>query len=351
MTLEGLLQLLVGIRSESGQEGQVADVLASLCEAWGFEVHRSGNNLWFEVGQGGPRLLLCSHLDTVKPCEGWVTDPWNPQWRDGRLAGLGANDAKGCVASMLWAARHHTSGPGRVLFAFTAEEETGGAQGIASVLPTWGPFEGALVGEPTGLHPCLAQRGMLILTCTARGESAHVAHAQLADNAIHRASRDIARLAGLSFEPHDLLGASRPQVTLVEGGLSRNQVPDRCSFSVDIRTTPNLDHQELGTRLAAELESEVAVHSARYLPKATPASSAIAQAALAASGKGAFVGSHTTSDWAFLGDLPAVKIGPGDTHRSHRPNEYLTELELQEGAAFYGRAIQAFFARAEVGHG
>ena len=354
MTPESLLQDLVAIRSESGSEGAIADYVASLATAWGFEVRRQGHNVWFELGQGGgPRLLLCSHLDTVKPCEGWVIDPWNPQWREGRLTGLGANDAKGCVASLLWAAhqlkeqvQQGMALKGTALFAFVAEEEVGGVNGLPTVLPLLGALDAAVVGEPTGFAPCLAQRGMLILACTAHGESAHVAHAQLADNAIHKAARDIARLSTLTFEPHDLLGVAKPQVTLVEGGITRNQVPDRCTFSVDIRTTPNLDHEALAQQLAGELESEVKVHSGRYLPKATDPAHPIARAALAVTGRSA-IGSPTTSDWAFLGALPTVKLGPGDTHRSHRPNEYLTSQELQGACEGYARLVTTYFDMAK----
>ena len=343
-----LLEFLVATPSVSKQEGPLSMQLANALRCDGFTVHQQGNNLWFEVGQGGPRLLVNSHLDTVPPCEGWDTDPYVPEWREDRLYGLGANDAKGCVAAMICAALDlaKTPGalPGTAVFAFTAEEEIGG-NGIATILEDLGPLAAAIVGEPTGLKPCTAQRGMLILRCVAKGASAHVAHAALGDNAIHKAARDIEKLAAKRFEGHPLLGVTSPQVTSIHGGLSRNQVPDEAVFFVDLRTTPNLDHAAVARELAAELESEVHVHSGRYLPKATAPEHPIARAALQAGGAG-FVGSSTTSDWAFLGALPAVKVGPGDTHRSHRPDEYLTRAELEAGCAFYARMIRAYFAEA-----
>ena len=350
MTLESLLQRLVATASVSGQEGPVADLIQGLLEERGLQVQREGHNLWFEIGQDGPRLLVNSHLDTVPPCEGWSADPWATDWSEERLVGLGANDAKGCVASMLWtalelAASASTLG-GTAVFAFTAEEETGG-KGIATLLDRLGPLDAAIVGEPTGLQVCAAQRGMLILRCVAKGQSAHVAHAALGENAIHKAARDIARLELFRFEGHPLLGASRPQVTQIKGGLARNQVPDSCEFFVDLRTTPNLDHEELARFFASQLESEVHVHSARYLPKATESGEPIVQAALAAAGAAGPVGSATTSDWAWLGAVPAVKVGPGDTHRSHRPDEYLLRSELQKGAAFYGTLIPAYLNAAK----
>lgn len=349
MTLEDLLLRLVATPSVSGEEGAVADAVQGLLEARGLAVHREGHSLWFEVGQGGRRLLVNSHLDTVPPCAGWSGDPWSPAWQDGRLTGLGANDAKGCVASMLGAALALAERPealgGTAVFAFTAEEETGG-RGIAALLERIGPLDAAVVGEPTGLQVCAAQRGMLLLRCVARGRSAHVAHGQLGENAIHKAARDIARLEVFRFEGHPLLGAPRAQVTQVQGGLAKNQVPDTCEFFVDLRTTPDLDHDDLARFFASQLESEVHVHSKRYLPKATDPGEPIVRAALAASGRAVPVGSATTSDWAWLGETPAVKVGPGDTHRSHRPDEYLLAEELHRAAAFYTALVPAYFQEA-----
>ena len=351
MSIDSLLERLVATASVSGEEGPVADVVQGLLAERGIEVQREGHNLWFEVGSraaGGPRLLLNSHLDTVPPCEGWGSDPWTPVWSEERLVGLGANDAKGSVASMLWAAFELAAAPpsGSVVFAFTAEEETGG-MGLATLLDRLGPLDAAVVGEPTGLQVCTAQRGMLILRCLAKGQSAHAAHAALGENAIHKAARDIARLELFRFEGHPLLGASRPQVTQVAGGLARNQVPDSCEFFVDLRTTPNLDHEELVRFFASQLESEVHVHSAKYLPKATDSGEAIVQAALAAAGAAGPVGSATTSDWAWLDAVPTVKVGPGDTHRSHRPDEYILRSELHKGAAFYRALVPAYFNAAK----
>jgi acetylornithine deacetylase len=351
VTAADLLQRLVALPSVSGQEQAIADHVQALLEGWGAQVRRQGNNLWTEVGQGGPRLLLNSHLDTVPVCDGWTEAPHAPVWRDGRLVGLGANDAKGCVAAMLMAFRELLLVPpteGTVVLALTAEEETGG-QGLATILPHLGPLDAAVVGEPTGLAVCAAQRGMLLLKVTTKGEAAHVAHAHLGANAIHAAAQDIAKLAGLRFEPHPLLGEARPQVTQVEGGRARNQVPDACTFFVDLRTTPNLDHGALAATFAAELAGHVHVHSARYLPKATDPAHPIVRAALQAAGKASPIGSATTSDWAFLGDVPAVKLGPGDTHRSHRPDEWITHAELEAGVACFRALVPAYFARAAQG--
>lgn len=348
MKLSELVERLVATPSVSGDESQIASFVASYAASFGAAVRRAGNNVWFSLGaETGPTLLFVSHLDTVPPCAGWQSDPLRPRWAGRRLYGLGANDAKASVAAMLSLAaslaRDATRIPGRLVFALTAEEETGGAGGITSLLPELGSIDAAVVGEPTALDACAAQRGMLLLKCTAQGRSAHVAHAQLADNAIERAARDITRLADQPFAPHPLLGVTRAQVTQVNGGLQRNQVPDRCEFFVDLRTTPNLDHAQVAAQLATTLESEVVIHSARYLPKATAPEHAIIRAALAANGRAAPVGSGTTSDWAFLGEIPAVKMGPGDSRRSHCPDEYIECDEVVAGAAVYGQVALHYF--------
>jgi acetylornithine deacetylase len=355
MTPATLLEALVATPSVSGQEARLADQVAAWAEGWGARVHRQGSNLWFSVGSGPRRLLVNSHLDTVPPCAGWTLEPQKPVWRDGKLYGLGSNDAKGCVAAMLLAARSLLENPstlegrGEVLFAFTAEEETGGA-GLGTVLSALGPLDAAIVGEPTGLKPCTAQRGLLLLRCVAHGKSAHVAHALTAgaENAIHVAARDISTLAELRFPAHPLLGEARAQVTQIQGGLARNQVPDKCEFFVDLRTTPGMDHSAVATQLAGALRSEVTVHSARYLPKFTAEHEPIVRAAVAAGGASP-VGSSTASDWAFLGQVPTVKVGPGDTLRSHKPDEHLALSELEAGVAYYQKLIHGYFSEAARG--
>jgi acetylornithine deacetylase len=341
-----LLTRLVATPSVSGDEARIADLVANAAEGFGARVQRQGHNVWFSVGSGKKRLLVNSHLDTVKPCAGWNTEPHEAVWRDDTLFGLGANDAKGCVTAMLLTAKALIAegAPQGVeyVFALTAEEETGG-KGLGPLLPTLGPLDAAVVGEPTSLKPCTAQRGMLLLRCVAHGKSGHVAHAHTGglDNAILKAARDIQAVSALRFPAHPLLGEARAQVTQVSGGLARNQVPDRCEFFVDLRTTPGMDHAKVARDVGQALESEVLVHSARYLPKGTDEAHPLVRAAVAASGQ-ATVGSSTTSDWAFLGDIPAVKVGPGDTLRSHQANEYLTRAELEAGLAFYQRLLHGY---------
>ncbi len=193
-----LLESLVNIPSVSGNEGALADFLYHSLGNEGFEVRREGNSIWFTLRKGeGPHLLLVSHLDTVPPCDGWAGDPYKLRIEGEKLIGLGANDAKGCVAAMILAARD-LEAEGAITFAFVAEEERGG-DGIRAIKPKLGQVDAAIIGEPTGLEICTAQRGMLLLRCIAHGESAHVAHAHVGENAIHMAARDVERLSGDGF--------------------------------------------------------------------------------------------------------------------------------------------------------
>ena len=349
-----LLESLVAIPSVSGSERALADHLEGLLAQEGLAPRRLGDNLHLELGSRGPRLLLVSHLDTVPPCDGWSSDPFQPRWHGDRLFGLGANDAKGCVAALALAAlalRERAAAlPVRLVFAFVTGEEMGG-EGIQQLLPALGPLDAAVVGEPTGLTVCTAQRGMLILRCTARGAAAHVAHAHLGENAVHKAARDIGRVEAMRFEPHLLLGEARAQVTVIAGGLAKNQVPDNCEFFIDVRSTPNLDHAAVTAEISALLESEVEVFSDRYRPVDTEPNQPVVRAALAAAGTQGGTGSATTSDWAHLAHLPAVKAGPGDTHRSHRPDEWLSRKELLAGAAFYEKLAVHYARLQENRHG
>jgi acetylornithine deacetylase len=348
MNAARLLEFLVSIPSVSGDEAKIANNLSTILSEEGFTVQREGNSIWWTLGKGErPHLVLLSHLDTVPPCIGWTSSPFEPRLDDGRLIGLGANDAKGSVAAMIMAAREikHADFNGSITFAFVADEERGG-EGISTIKPKLGHIDAALVGEPTALQVCTSQRGLLILQCTAHGQAAHAAHAHLGENAIHKAARDISRLAAVEFHAHEGHVPTRPQVTQISGGLARNQVPECCNFFVDLRTTPNLDHAAVIAEIAARLESEVAVHSHRYEPVATNPSEVVVRAALQAADTSRGVESGTTSDWAFFKGIPAVKAGPGDTNRSHRPNEYLLLSELEAGAAFYSRFVHTYFRMA-----
>ena len=344
----------VAMRSLSREEAALADAVAVDLSAAGLVVQRRGNNLWCEFGDAPrPRLLLNSHLDTVPAGDGWTQDPWTPQWVDGALSGLGANDAKGCVTAMIEAALKlkgfvDSGGAlgGTVVLALTAEEEISG-QGLGTILDALGPIDAALVGEPTGLTPMAAQRGLLIVMGRAAGRTGHPANTppDSADNAIAVAAEDIRRLREFDWGPvHPLLGRTHAHVTQIHGGIARNVIPDACEFTLDIRTTPVESHRDLFARLQAALRSTLRVHSERLVPVDTSIGQPIVAACVAATGRPA-AGSPAMSDMVFLAGTPAVKIGPGETKRSHTPNEYLLESELLAGAAAYERIAREYFDR------
>jgi len=348
------LKRYVSIRSLSREEAELADVVAADLRAAGLSVQRRGNNVWCEIGDApGPRLLLNSHLDTVPAGEGWSHDPWAPQIANGALSGLGANDAKGCVTAMIECAlklKHSLEAGGAlvgtVVLALTAEEEISG-QGLSTILGELGPIDAALVGEPTGLTPMTAQRGLLIVMGRAHGRTGHPANTppESADNAIALAAEDIRRLSGFDWGPaHPLLGRTHAHVTQIHGGIARNVIPDACEFTLDIRTTPIESHRATFERLQSALGSELRVHSERLVPMETSDDQPIVAACLNVTGRPP-AGSPAMSDMVFLSGVPAVKIGPGESRRSHTPNEFLLESELVAGAKTYYDIVRDYFAR------
>ena len=350
-----LLAELVRIESVSGNEARIAAFVQQQLESCGLRVQGDGRNVWTELGAGrGPRLLLNSHLDTVPPAADWPHDPWQPRIEGERISGLGANDAKGCVCAMLEAVRRlkqRLDGGawpgGSVVLALTCEEETTGA-GLSETLPKLGPIDAAIVGEPTSLVPMIAQRGLLIVRVEHRGAAAHPANVtpREAVNAIERAADDLVRLRAFDWGPeHPLLGRPHGHVTKIEGGRALNAIPDACRFWIDIRTTPAEGHEALIERLRGHLRGQVCVHSQRLEPVETPADAAIVQAVLRALPGRRPAGSATMSDMVFLRGIPAVKIGPGDSARSHTAGEYVTRPELEAGASAYERIVLEYLGR------
>lgn len=341
---------LVRFPSLSHQEGPIADFVEQYARAAGLPVRRHDDNVYFWLGDGPDRLLLNTHLDVVPPSADHPYDPFDPVEVDGRIYGRGTVDAKASAASMTAAvlalARAGWSPPGgQVLVALTTCEETGGAyNGLEALRPHLPAVSAALVGEPTEMQPCVAQKGLLILTVTARGRTAHAARAHLGDNAIFRAARDLARLERYAFDRDDpFLGRPTLTVTTIEGGTARNVVPDACTFTLDIRTTPAYTHDEITARLSEELESEVRVHSKRIVPVATDPSARIVRACVEAVPGARPFGSPTASDWIFLSDVPTVKIGPGPSQRSHTADEHIEVAALHEAVDAYQTIIRRYF--------
>jgi acetylornithine deacetylase len=335
-----LLRELVALPSESGREERVVERLEELFYALGWTPRRSGRNLYAMLGDpAGPLLLLSSHTDTVPAGEGWSRSPLG-ELADGRIYGRGSNDAKGCLLAMtLGAARHlERGGRARVCLAATCEEEVMG-EGLGALLAELPRPDAALVGEPTGLQPAVAQKGLLVLEVTARGRSAHAAHGG-GVNAITELAADLCALSDLRLERvHSLLGPTTLAVTQIQGGTRHNVIPDRCTCVVDIRLTPVYAPAEIVALVRERVKAEVRVRSDRLGPVETRRDHPLVQAVLRARPGAVPYGSPTLSDWIFLRGVPAVKIGPGDSLRSHAPDEFITVDELRDGVLFYERFL------------
>lgn len=352
---EELLELhaeLVATPSVSGEERAVADFVAGYLAARGFACERIGESLLALAG-AGPLLLLDSHLDTVPPAPGWQREPFAATRAGGRVYGLGSNDAKASVAALL-AAFLETAGELSgisVALALVAEEETKsrGTRDVLDHLEARGlPIAGAVFGEPTGLDLAVAQKGLLVLELTARGQAAHAAHARAlgAPNAARLLARDLVALEGLELGPeHPELGTTTLEPTVVRAGSARNVVPAEASAILDVRAVPGIAPETIAQRVRAAVAGEVRVLSDRFAPRQTPAGSALLAAARAARPEARAYGSATLSDWALLpAGVPGVKVGPGRSERSHTPDEYVLEQEIADGAAFYSDLVRAFAA-------
>lgn len=352
-TTQAVLDLhrrLVGFPSLSHEEGPIADFVEAYVQEAGLPVHRLDHNVWFTLGEGADRLLLATHLDVVPPSATHPFPPFEATLHEGHIYGRGTVDAKASVATMTravleLAAEGFNPPNGQVMVALTACEETGGVDnGMEALRPHLPPIHAALVGEPTLLQPCVAQKGLLILNVTAHGKTAHAARAHLGDNALYHAARDLLRVEAMTFDRADpFLGKPTITATTIEGGQARNVVPDQCRFTLDVRSTPAYTHAELTDLIQDALEAEVSVHSSRIIPVGTPAEARIVQACVRAQPTATPFGSPTASDWIFLADVPAVKIGPGDSAYSHTPDEHVSVTQLTEGVAVYKRIIRAYF--------
>ena len=350
MDVVALHKNLVRIPSLSGEERQIADFVEEFVRSRGVAVERLDDNVYFSIGGGDDVLFLNTHLDVVPPSADHPHGAYDAAEVNGRIYGRGSVDAKASAASMTAALLSlHADGwtpPGRVMVALTTCEETGGAyNGLERLRPRLPRLSAALVGEPTNLRPCVAQKGLLILNGLAQGRTAHAARAHLGENAILKAARDIGVLSAMPFEKEDpFLGKPTVTVTTIQGGSAKNVVPDRCSFTLDIRSTPAYTHEELLDLVREAAESEIEVHSKRFVPVATDVGSRIVRACRSALPDAEPFGSPTASDWIFLKDVPTVKIGPGSSELSHTADESIEIAELRRAVEAYRSIIKAYFS-------
>ena len=337
-----LLEGMISRPSVSRDEKEVADYLEQSWKEDGHFVFRSGNNIWLTNGQVDPKkktILLNSHIDTVKPASGWTKDPFAPEeTEDDRLYGLGSNDAGASVVSLYAAFSQliQREQPYNLIFLASCEEEVSGKNGIESVLGLLPPVSFAVVGEPTGMRPAVAEKGLMVLDCLARGKSGHAARDE-GVNAIYEAMRDIEWFRTYQFpEKSDFLGPVKMSVTMIQAGTQHNVVPDKCEYVVDVRSNEFYSNEQLFKAIQASVKSEVKARSFRLNSSRTDLGHPFVRRAILL-GREPF-GSPTLSDQALM-SFPSVKMGPGDSARSHSADEYIALPEIREAIDLYVRLL------------
>ena len=333
-----LLKGMISRPSFSRDETAVADFLQAEWQKAGQKVFRKGNNLWIiapDFDFGKPTLLLNSHIDTVKPASGWTKDPFTPEeTEDDQLYGLGSNDAGASVVSLYEAfcILSEKEQPYNLIFLASCEEEVSGKNGIESALAELPPISFAVVGEPTGMQPAVAEKGLMVLDCTAIGKAGHAARNE-GVNAIYKVLEDIQWFRDYKFpKESSLLGPVKMSVTQINAGTQHNVIPDTCTFVVDIRSNECYSNEELFKEISARLKSEAKARSFRLNSSHISAEHPFVKRAVKL-GRIPF-GSPTLSDQALM-KFPSVKIGPGKSSRSHTADEYIMVSEIEEAIRLY----------------
>ena len=343
-----LLQRLIAIPSFSREEEAAADCLQAWMTARGLAPRRVGNNLWCcadAPGEGEslppadrPVILLNAHIDTVRPASGYTRDPFTPVWDGDRLYGLGSNDDGGSLVALLAAYERLSPRPQpyRLIFSATAEEEVCGAGGIEALFPVLGRIDLGIMGEPTQMQMAVAERGLMVLDCTALGKSGHAAREE-GVNALYAALDDIAWFRTHRFDRvSPFLGPVKMTVTQIAAGTQHNVVPDRCTFVVDVRPNGLYSNAELLEAIQASVGCEVRARSTRLGSSHISADHPVVRRGLSL-GLEAF-GSPTTSNQA-VSPFTTLKIGPGDSARSHAADEYIRPAEVEAGVDIYCKLL------------
>jgi acetylornithine deacetylase len=338
-----LLQQLIRIPSFSKEEDRTADLIAQFLTTRGIKTHRKLNNIWawnkhFDAAK--PTVLLNSHHDTVKPNSGYVRDPFDAEIAGGKLYGLGSNDAGGCLVSLIMTFIHFYDQEGlkyNFCLATTAEEEISGVNGLELIIPDLGKLDFGIVGEPTQMQLAIAERGLMVLDCTAVGKAGHAAREE-GDNAIYKALPDIEWFRTYRFpKESDVFGAIKMSVTIINAGSQHNVVPASCTFTVDVRVTDAYRNEEVLDIIRQHVQCEVKPRSIRLKPSKIDREHPIVQAGIAL-GRTTY-GSPTTSDQSLL-DIPSLKVGPGNSARSHTADEFVYVDEIREGIDLYIKMLE-----------
>jgi acetylornithine deacetylase len=333
-----LLKQLISTPSFSKEEDKTASIIETFLQSKGIKTHRKLNNIWaynqhFDATK--PTLLLNSHHDTVRPNTGYTKDPYLPEIVEDKLYGLGSNDAGGCLVSLIATFLYFYSQQDlsyNICLAATAEEEISGTNGLEYILPELGDLEFAIVGEPTEMHLAVAERGLLVLDCTAFGKAGHAAREE-GDNAIYKAIKDIEWFSNYRFSKvSEMFGPLKMSVTIINAGSQHNVVPATCTFTVDVRVTDSYTNEEVLKIIRTNVNCEVTPRSVRLKPSSIDIAHPLVQSGLAL-GRTTY-GSPTTSDQALL-SIPSLKVGPGNSARSHMADEYVFINEIEAGILLY----------------
>jgi len=334
-----LLKQLIAIPSFSKEEDNTADLIEQFLERKGVKTRVHLNNIWATnkfYDEAKPTILLNSHHDTVKPNKGYTLDPFTPVERDGKLFGLGSNDAGGPLVSLIATFLYYYSKADlkyNLIIAATAEEEISGNNGVEALLAHLGPVNCGIVGEPTEMQMAVAEKGLMVLDCVANGKAGHAARNE-GDNSIYRALSDIEWLHSYQFPKiSPLLGPVKMSVTVIETeNKAHNVVPSQCKFVVDTRVNELYTFEEVLATIKSNVKSEIRPRSTRLRSSSIALDHPIVMAGTAL--KRSYYGSPTTSDKALM-SFPALKMGPGDSARSHTADEYIYINEIKQGIELY----------------
>jgi acetylornithine deacetylase len=337
-----LLKRLISIPSVSRDETAAADVFEQQVSAWGLPARRIGNNILIqeELNPHQPTLLLCAHIDTVKPVSTWTRDPFTPVVEDGRLYGLGANDCGGGLVSLLAVYRllRGLSLKYNLVYLASCEEEVSGEGGFRLALPELPPIDVAIVGEPTGMQPAIAEKGLMVIDGTAYGKSGHAARNE-GVNAIYEALDDLVWLCDYRFKKESpLLGPTKMTVTVLNSGTQHNVIPDECHFVIDVRTNEYYQNEFLFAFLQKHVKSELKARSFRLSSSHIPMEHPLVQRCVEM-GMTPF-GSPTLSDQALMPFL-SLKLGPGESSRSHTADEFICLSEIENAIQTYVQLLSA----------
>lgn len=337
MDAVSLLKKMIEIPSFSREEEHCADLIEKYVEEKGYTASRLKNNVW-TVASGfdsnRPTLLLNSHIDTIRPVAGWTKDPFTPTEIDGKLYGLGSNDAGASVVSLLhtFFQLSQTNQPYNLIFAASAEEEVSGKNGIELLLKELPKIDFAVVGEPTEMQLAVAEKGLMVLDCTAHGKAGHAARNE-GENAIYKALQDIKWFRNYRFEKiSEFLGEVKMTVTQINAGTQHNVVPAKCTFVVDIRSNELYSNQEILEEIRKHVSCDAEPRSTRLSSSATPLHHPIVAKAKKMGSE--IFGSPTLSDQALM-SFPSVKIGPGKSSRSHTADEFIEISEIEQAIEIY----------------